>query len=105
MNRRQFQSAAFLATLSACSIFKRPTTMYAIDCHAHVFLHNLPMPDKRRAPSGYDAPPEQFLALQDASNHRDGGRSRVAGIVDQVDEYLLEALDMAHHRRQVAGRR
>lgn len=67
MNRRQFQSAAFLATLSACSIFKRPTTMYAIDCHAHVFLHNLPMPDKRRAPSGYDAPPEQFLALQDAN--------------------------------------
>jgi predicted TIM-barrel fold metal-dependent hydrolase len=25
------------------------------------------MPDKRRAPSGYDAPPEQFLALQDAN--------------------------------------
>ena len=35
--------------------------MIAIDCHAHVFLHNLPMPDRRRAPDGYDATPEAYL--------------------------------------------
>ncbi len=40
--------------------------MTAIDCHAHVFLHSLPMPDPRRAPAGYDATPETYLGLLDA---------------------------------------
>lgn len=41
--------------------------MTSIDCHAHVFLRNLPMPDRRRAPSGYDATPEDYLRMLDAN--------------------------------------
>ncbi|MCU6496989.1 amidohydrolase family protein [Rugamonas sp. A1-17] len=71
MNRRQFQCAlaglAGLGPLAACSTIKPPTAMNAIDSHTHVFLRTLPMPDRRRAPSGYDATPEQLLALFDAS--------------------------------------
>ena len=71
MNRRQFQCAlaglAGLGPLAACSIIKPSTAMNAIDSHTHVFLRTLPMPDRRRAPSGYDATPEQLLALFDAS--------------------------------------
>jgi len=39
----------------------------AVDCHAHVFRRDLPMPDRRRAPSGYDAPPEDYLRFLDAN--------------------------------------
>lgn len=71
MNRRQFQCAlaglAGLGPLAACSTIEPPTAMNAIDSHTHVFLRKLPMPDRRRAPSGYDATPEQLLALFDAS--------------------------------------
>ena len=41
-------------------------TVRAVDCHAHVFLRDLPMPDRRRAPAGYDAPVEQYLQQLDA---------------------------------------
>lgn len=55
-----------LAPLAGCATTQRTTAMTAIDCHAHVFLHSLPMPDPRRAPSGYDARPETYLGLLDA---------------------------------------
>lgn len=38
-----------------------------IDCHAHVFTRELPMPDRRRAPAGYDATPEDYLHQLDAN--------------------------------------
>ena len=41
-------------------------TVRAVDCHAHVFLRDLPMPDRRRAPAGYDAPVEQYLQQLDS---------------------------------------
>lgn len=59
-------AAAALAPLAACATIQRPDPMIAIDCHAHVFLHSLPMPDPRRAPAGYDATPEAYLAVLDA---------------------------------------
>jgi predicted TIM-barrel fold metal-dependent hydrolase len=37
------------------------TSPRAIDTHAHIFHRQLPMPDLRRAPSGYDATAEDFL--------------------------------------------
>jgi predicted TIM-barrel fold metal-dependent hydrolase len=43
-----------------------------IDTHAHVFLRELRMPDKRRAPSGYDAPPEGYLGVLDANGMTHG---------------------------------
>jgi len=44
----------------------------AIDCHAHVFRRDLPMPDRRRAPSGYDATPEDFIAVLEANGMSNG---------------------------------
>jgi predicted TIM-barrel fold metal-dependent hydrolase len=104
MNRRQFQFAmaavAGIGPLAACSTLDRPTTMNAIDSHTHVFLRNLPMPDRRRAPSGYDATPEQLLALLDA-----GGITH--GVVVQPsflgtdNSYLLDVL--RRYRQRLRG--
>lgn len=61
-------AGAMLAPLAGCSAPpKKPRTdpMIAIDCHAHVFLRSLPMPDPRRAPAGYDATPEAYLRTLD----------------------------------------
>lgn len=75
MTRRAFSLAllgsATAAALPACSTVSEglpgPATqnpsLRAVDCHAHVFRHDLPMPDPRRAPSGYDATPESYLAV------------------------------------------
>jgi len=41
------------------------TPVRAIDTHAHVFQRALPMPDLRRAPSGYDATVSDYLARLD----------------------------------------
>ena len=46
--------------------------MNAIDCHAHVFHRQLPMPDGRRAPSGYDATPESYLHTLEANGMSHG---------------------------------
>lgn len=42
-----------------------PAPMTAIDTHAHIFHRALPMPDLRRAPSGYDATAADYLAQMD----------------------------------------
>lgn len=59
-------AGACLAPLAACSSLEQDRPAMAIDCHAHVFLRGLPMPDRRRAPSGYDAAPEAYLHVLDA---------------------------------------
>ncbi|MYM85426.1 amidohydrolase family protein [Duganella sp. FT50W] len=51
---------------------QRSDSMIAIDCHAHVFLQSLPMPDRRRAPAGYDATPEAYLHALDANQMTHG---------------------------------
>ena len=60
-------ASALVAPLAACSSIRPIHSAEAIDCHAHVFLRDLPMPDRRRAPSGYDAPPEEYLRILDAN--------------------------------------
>ncbi|WP_077037320.1 amidohydrolase [Pelomonas sp. KK5] len=75
-NRRQFNAALLSAAalpLAACvnATPDRRTTM-RIDCHAHVFTRDLPMPDRRRAPAGYDARPEDYLQQLDANGMTHG---------------------------------
>lgn len=70
--RRQFNLAAASAIaaglpLAGCSALRAPQTISAIDCHAHVFTRDLPMPDRRRAPAGYDATPSDYLRQLDAN--------------------------------------
>ena len=86
LTRREFTmsmiatgASASLASLAACTAIKpansgklASTSSMAVDCHAHVFLRNLPMPDPRRAPSGYDASPEDFLHRLDANGMTHG---------------------------------
>lgn len=73
--RREFNTgllhamaAAGVAPLAACAVTGGGAgAPMAIDTHAHVFLRDLPMPDKRRAPSGYDAPPEDYIKMLEAN--------------------------------------
>ena len=53
------------ASLAACADSIRSAPVTAIDCHAHVFRRDLPMPDRRRAPAGYDATVEDYLHVLD----------------------------------------
>jgi predicted TIM-barrel fold metal-dependent hydrolase len=63
--RRQFNlgllGLAASTQLAACADSPRSTRVTAIDCHAHVFRRDLPMPDRRRAPTGYDATVDDYL--------------------------------------------
>lgn len=75
LSRRSFNGvllgAAASAGLGACALPARHTPV-AIDCHAHVFRRDLPMPDRRRAPSGYDATPEDYLRKLDENGMTHG---------------------------------
>ena len=51
--------------LAACAGSIGSARVTAIDCHAHVFRRDLPMPDRRRAPSGYDATVDDYLRQLD----------------------------------------
>lgn len=74
--RRQFNlallSAAATAPFAACTSSPTATRVGSIDCHAHVFTRDLPMPDRRRAPSGYDATPEDYLRVLIANGMTQG---------------------------------
>jgi len=63
----------------------------AIDCHAHVFLRNLPMLDSRRAPSGYDATPEDYLKMLDATSMTHGVLIQPS-FLGADNSYLIAAL-------------
>lgn len=69
--RRQFNlallGAAASAPFSACTTAPTAARVGSIDCHAHVFTRGLPMPDRRRAPAGYDATPEDYLQMLGAN--------------------------------------
>jgi len=54
------------AQLAACANPIRSARVTAIDCHAHVFRRGLPMPDGRRAPTGYDATVDDYIGMLDA---------------------------------------
>ncbi len=68
--RRRFNLgllAGAAVSISGCAGVRSRSAVVAVDAHAHVFLRSLPMPDQRRAPSGYDAPPEDYLRMLDAN--------------------------------------
>jgi len=75
ITRRGFNRALFggtAAALAGCAQPLVPARVAAIDCHAHVFHRDLPMPDKRRAPAGYDATPEDYLRVLAANGMTHG---------------------------------
>ncbi|MFZ4874655.1 amidohydrolase family protein [Janthinobacterium sp. Mn2066] len=86
-----------LAPLAGCATTQRMTSMTAIDCHAHVFLHSLPMPDPRRAPAGYDAAPATYLGLLDAHGMSHGVLVQPS-FLGLDNSYLLSVL-RAHPQR------
>ena len=93
--RRAFNGSLLgLATgagLAACSIPSANRTSIAIDCHAHVFRRDLPMPDSRRAPSGYDATPEDYLRKLD-ENKMTHGVLIQPSFLGTDNSYLMSAL-------------
>lgn len=77
--------------LTACTTTPLAQGIVAIDCHAHVFRRDLPMPDKRRAPSGYDATPEHYLAMLDANGMSHGVLVQPS-FLGTDNSYMVEAL-------------
>jgi predicted TIM-barrel fold metal-dependent hydrolase len=68
-----------------------------IDCHAHVFRRDLPMPDRRRAPAGYDATVEDYLGELDAHGMSHGVLIQPS-FLGTDNSYLIAAL-RAHPER------
>ena len=69
-NRALFGSAA--SAVAGCAVPFGSTRLAAVDCHAHVFHRELPMPDRRRAPAGYDATPEDHVRVLAANDMTQG---------------------------------
>ncbi len=84
-------AGASVAPLVSAATTRPDSTIMAIDCHAHVFLRTLPMPDRRRAPSGYDAPPEDYLRVL-AANKMTHGVLVQPSFLGTDNSYLLAAL-------------
>jgi len=63
----------------------------AFDCHAHVFRRDLPMPDRRRAPSGYDATVDDYLRMLD-TNGMSHGVLIQPSFLGTDNSYLVAAL-------------
>src|SRR5450830_48476 len=82
---RSAETAA-LALLATCATIQRPESMIAIDCHAHVFLHSLSMPDPRRA-SGIRCDTRKSGYVCDDAWH-----DRPAQFLDLDNNYLLNVL-------------
>jgi len=59
--------AAASGPLAGCALRAGSPRVTAVDCHAHVFQRDLPMPDRRRAPAGYDATVDDYLHRLDAN--------------------------------------
>lgn len=95
ITRRKFNAsmagAATAAALPACSVLKADSSPIGIDCHAHVFRRDLPMPDRRRAPSGYDATPEDYLRKLD-ENKMSHGVLIQPSFLGTDNSYLVSAL-------------
>ena len=105
MSSRRFFNRALLALgaglpLAACTTPKPSTALNAIDCHAHVFLRSLPMPDRRRAPSGYDAPLSAYLAQLDAHGQSHGVLVQPS-FLGTDNSFLLDSL--AQQRQRLRG--
>lgn len=68
-----------------------------IDCHAHAFRRDLPMPDRRRAPAGYDATVDDYLGQLDAHRMSHGVLIQPS-FLGTDNSYLVAAL-RAHPER------
>jgi len=77
--------------LAGCASRARTASVTAIDCHAHVFRRDLPMPDRRRAPSGYDATIDDYLSMLDAHGMSHGVLIQPS-FLGTDNSYLLAAL-------------
>jgi predicted TIM-barrel fold metal-dependent hydrolase len=100
LNLMRSAATAAFAPLTACASLQRTDSMTAIDCHAHVFLHSLPMPDRRRAPAGYDATPEAYLRTLDAHGMTHGVLVQPS-FLGQDNSYMLDVLRA--HRERLRG--
>jgi predicted TIM-barrel fold metal-dependent hydrolase len=88
---------AAVAPLAACAGPVRGAPVTAVDCHAHVFRRDLPMPDRRRAPSGYDATVDDYLDMLDAHGMSHGVLIQPS-FLGTDNSYLVAAL-RAHPER------
>ena len=84
-------AAAFPISLSGCARSNGEPPNTAVDTHAHVFTRDLPMPDQRRAPSGYDARPEDYLQQLDANGISHGVLVQPS-FLGTDNSYLVDAL-------------
>jgi len=83
--------------LASCSSLTTDNTVKTIDCHAHVFTRDLPMPDRRRAPSGYDAPLQSYLAQLDSHGMTHGVLIQPS-FLGADNSYLLNSLKQDRQR-------
>jgi predicted TIM-barrel fold metal-dependent hydrolase len=90
-------SLATSVQLAACAHSSRSAPVTAIDCHAHVFRRDLPMPDRRRAPAGYDATVEDYLHALDTHGMSHGVLIQPS-FLGTDNSYLVAAL-RAHPER------
>ena len=100
--RRHFNLAVAcgLATglpLAGCSTARPPQRITGIDSHAHVFTRDLPMPDRRRAPAGYDATPADYLRMLDVNGLSHGVLVQPS-FLGTDNSYLVTAL-LEHPQR------
>ena len=93
LSRREFQAALLggAVGLTGCAAPRAVRRVIAVDCHAHVFRRDLPMPDQRRAPAGYDATPEQYLSMLD-ENGMSHGVLVQPSFLGTDNSYLVAAL-------------
>ena len=104
-NRRQVNLgllglAAAAGPLSGCAHPDRSPRVTAVDSHAHVFRRDLPMPDRRRAPAGYDATVDDYLRQLDANGLSHGVLIQPS-FLGTDNSYLVAALRA--HRERLRG--
>ena len=99
-NRRTVNAyllGASTGLLAPSSTLFASETVKAIDCHAHVFTRDLPMPDRRRAPSGYDATLQTYLAQLDTHGMSHGVLVQPS-FLGTDNSYLLASLQQQRQR-------
>jgi predicted TIM-barrel fold metal-dependent hydrolase len=93
--RRKFNQGLLgmltMTALGSCASTQGGRSITAIDTHAHVFSHDLPMAQQRRYAPGYDAPPDAYLAQLDA-HHVSHGVLIQPSFLGTDNRYLLQAL-------------
>ncbi|WP_323118941.1 amidohydrolase family protein [Burkholderia alba] len=80
-----------MTALGGCAISPRGPKITAIDTHAHVFAHDLPLAQQRRYAPDYDAPLQAYLAQLDAHGISHGVLIQVS-FLGTDNRYLLNAL-------------